>query len=75
MCMHVEIVVDYLHPFGELARVPVTELQRMPSPRPVMTLVHPRCAACGLAFTPRELGARIARGGDLYSPQFSWTRR
>ena len=74
MCPHVAIVVDYLHPHGDIAGVQVTELQRTPSARPVMTLVNPRCAACGHAFKPSELGARIAPGGDLYSPQFSWAQ-
>jgi len=73
-CEHLLVLVDYDHPHGAIAGVPVAEL-RSADParaRPVMALRNPRCSACGAALTGRSLGPRTQPGGDLYDERFRW---
>ena len=74
-CQHANVLVDYDHPFGMLAGVPVTELKASPpaTTRPVMTLLNPRCGRCGVKLSRRMLKSRIRRGGDLYDGRFAWS--
>jgi hypothetical protein len=69
--------VDYDHPFGLLRDVLVTDLQASDAAktRPIMTLMNPRCADCGLPLGFDALAPRVQPGGDLYDRRFSWPRR
>jgi len=70
------VVVDLLHGHGTVPGVAVEELQASDpaATRPVLSLADPRCADCGRPLTRRELGRRIARGGDLFDRRFLWSR-
>jgi hypothetical protein len=74
-CEHPLILVDYGHPHGTIAGVPVADLQnsRPARTREFMSLENPRCGICGTVLSRRQLGARIRPGGDLYDKRFTWS--
>jgi hypothetical protein len=74
MCKHEKIIVDYLHPHGDIQGVPLKGLQASDPnrTRPIMTLMNFRCADCGKSMHPRELGLRLKKGGDLYDQRFKF---
>ena len=74
-CRHTKVRVDYDHPYGSIRGVPVAELQASDpaTTRPIMTLIGPRCADCGVMLTQDMLGARTQPGGDLHDPRFLWS--
>ena len=71
-CMHKNISVTYMHPHGDVAGVEISDLISLPlgETRPVMTLAEPVCKDCGARLTPRDLGDRVAEGGDLFDSRF-----
>ena len=72
LCSHKNIVVDYDHPHGLLANVPISDLQASSRERtrPFMTLLNPRCIDCGKALDKLDLEQRINQDGDLYDERF-----
>ncbi len=73
-CQHIHVIVDLLHPHGDIRGVSITELQAQASPstRPYLTLTAPRCADCGVHLHGRGLQRRIRVHGDLHDPRFIW---
>lgn len=73
-CQHEEVIVDYMHPHGDICGVSVKELQgSIPSStRAVMELHRPRCLRCGLPLGLKLLTKRIRAGGDLHDARFRW---
>jgi hypothetical protein len=73
-CQHPVVLVDYDHPHGTLAAVPVAQLHRCSAAtsRLIMTLRRARCGTCGAELSRRLLRQRIRCGGDLYDERFVW---
>ena len=70
-CDHKHVMVRYAHPHGMDVEDMVQKIKSIVTPADAeLRLEAPSCATCGSALGRRELGARIAPGGDLYDSRF-----